>query len=283
MVNTRRHSSRWRRSNRHRTRSWRVRSKNCVSPFVRLKNGGGSRRYRAPAAHHGAAGGRPGGAEGATGSTRRRRRSSRFAKSMPTAPELPDLTERLQRAQAAARLNEEVERTLGDFDEQLTQGDLPRAGGRLEGGRRPRTDRLAGALCPPASRAGHGRARRQRGRRSAPARRRATDRRGRRASRRRAISPAPRPMLKLAAELVPQHPRAAELSEQLQEALARQAAAEAAERLRRQVEELIRSASQRLRRRRRHRRRPGGGVARSQSGAGARPRERRRAGAQDRD
>ena len=53
-------------------------------------------------------------------------------------------------------------------------------------------------------------------------------------------------MLKLAAELVPQHPRAAELSEQLREAVERQAAAEAAERLRRQIEELIRSASQRL-------------------------------------
>jgi hypothetical protein len=46
---------------------------------------------------------------------------------------------------------------------------------------------------------------------------------------------------------VPEHPRAAEISVQLQEALARQAAAEAAERLKRQIEELIASASQRLR------------------------------------
>ena len=45
---------------------------------------------------------------------------------------------------------------------------------------------------------------------------------------------------------MPQHPRAIELSEQLKEAVARRAAAEAAERLRREIEELIRSASQRL-------------------------------------
>jgi eukaryotic-like serine/threonine-protein kinase len=53
-------------------------------------------------------------------------------------------------------------------------------------------------------------------------------------------------MLKIAVDLAPQHQRIAELSAQLQEARERKAAAEAAERLRQEVEELIRSAAQRL-------------------------------------
>src|SRR5262245_3754595 len=53
-------------------------------------------------------------------------------------------------------------------------------------------------------------------------------------------------LLKRATELAPQLPRLAELSQQLQEARDQKAAAEAAERLKREVEGLIRSARERL-------------------------------------
>ena len=39
-----------------------------------------------------------------------------------TAPELSDLTERLRKAEAAARLKEELHKTLGEFDEQAGAG-----------------------------------------------------------------------------------------------------------------------------------------------------------------
>ena len=50
----------------------------------------------------------------------------------PAVPELSDLLERVQQAQAAARRNEELERTLGEFDQLLSRGDLARAGDLLQ-------------------------------------------------------------------------------------------------------------------------------------------------------
>ena len=50
----------------------------------------------------------------------------------PNVPELADLTERVRQAKAAARLNAELERTLGDFDKQLSEGELTRAGDLLQ-------------------------------------------------------------------------------------------------------------------------------------------------------
>jgi outer membrane protein assembly factor BamD (BamD/ComL family) len=162
-----------------------------------------------------------------------------------SAPELSNLTERVQRAQASARLKEDLDRTLVDFDEQLAHGDLVQAGTLLN---------AAAALAPHDSSVHSARKRFQQASAALAAREAAEARR--RAGEQKIDEAAARlengdlggagDLLKLAAELVPQHARAAELSEQLREALARRAAAEAAERLRQQIEELIRSASQRL-------------------------------------
>ncbi len=97
----------------------------------------------------------------------------------PAVPDLLPLREQVRREEAAARLNAELARTLGEFDERLSQDDLAGAGRLAAGGRHPRPNRRAGALSPPAFRSGHRRTRR---RRSPPPRRRATDRGGRGAS-----------------------------------------------------------------------------------------------------
>jgi eukaryotic-like serine/threonine-protein kinase len=127
------------------------------------------------------------------------------------APELPDLTERLHRAQAAARLNEEVERTLVDFDQQLTQGELPRAAEFLN---------AAAALAPADSRVHSARQRFEQAiaalaaREAAEARRREGEQKIDDAAARLEAGDlaGAAAMLKLADELVPQHPRAAEIS-----------------------------------------------------------------------
>ena len=160
-------------------------------------------------------------------------------------PELADLTERVLQAQAAARLQKELERTLRDFDEQLTQENLPRAGELLK---------TAASLSPKDSQVRAARKRFEQAM-AALAAREAAEARRREGEQK--IDDAAKGLengdlagaanlLKLAGELVPQHPRAGELSERLREALAQQAAAEAAEHLKQQIEELIRSASQRL-------------------------------------
>ena len=107
-------------------------------------------------------------------------------------PSLSDLTERVHRAQAAARLNAELERALGDFEEQLAQGDLPRAGDLAADGRLPRPDRLAGARARKRLEQATAALAAKEAADARQARRRAEDRRGRRASREQAISPAPR-------------------------------------------------------------------------------------------
>jgi serine/threonine protein kinase len=162
-----------------------------------------------------------------------------------TLPELSDLTERVHRAQAAARLNADLQRIVGDFDEQLAQNELPRARDLLD---------TAVSLAPTDSRVDAARKRFEQAlaalaaREAAEARRREGEQRIDEAVAHLETGDlvAAADMLKLAAELAPQHPRAAELSEQLREATERRAAAEAAERLRLEIAELIRSASQRL-------------------------------------
>jgi serine/threonine protein kinase len=160
-------------------------------------------------------------------------------------PELASVAELVSRAQAAARLKEELDGILRDFDEQLTQSDLPRAGELLN---------AAATLAPTDSRVRSARVRFEQAtaalaaKEAAEARRREGEQKIEEAAAllEKGDLAGTEDMLKRAAELVPQHPRAAELSDRLREAVARQAAAEAAERLRRQVEELIRSSSQRL-------------------------------------
>ena len=160
----------------------------------------------------------------------------------PAVPELSDLLERVHQAQAAARRNEELERTLGELEQQLSRGDLARAGGLLQS---------AASLAPTDSRVHAARRRFDQAiaaKEDAEARQREGEQRIEAAATHLAAGDLAGASADLtrAADLVPQHPRAAELSEQLQAALARRAAAEAAERRRRQVNELIASASQRL-------------------------------------
>jgi hypothetical protein len=162
-----------------------------------------------------------------------------------TVPELADVTGQVQRAQAAARLEADLQRALGDFDQRLEHGELPAAGDLLE---------AAVSLAPADSRV-HAARKRLEEATAALAAREAALARSREGDQKIEDAAAhlengdlagAGDMLRLAAELVPQHPRAAELSARLQEALARQAAAEAAERLRQQVAELVRSAAHRL-------------------------------------
>jgi hypothetical protein len=162
-----------------------------------------------------------------------------------TVPELSGLTERVHRAQAAARLREELERTLGDFEAQLARGDLVRAGELLE---TAATLAPAEALVRSAHKSFDQAMAAKAAREAAEARRREGEQKIDEAAARLETGDlaGAGDLLKLAAELVPQHPRAGELSERLRDARERQAAAEAAERLRRQVEELICSASQRF-------------------------------------
>ena len=153
---------------------------------------------------------------------------------------LPDLAERLSRAEAAQRLNEDLERTLGDFDAQLAHGDLAHAGERLK----------AAVALAPADRLVHAARKRLDEAAAAAAARELAEARRREAEEKvdaaaayldRGDLAGAADLLDLAADLAPMHPRAAELSQRLHEALERQAAAEAAERLRRQVEELLRA------------------------------------------
>jgi serine/threonine protein kinase len=162
-----------------------------------------------------------------------------------TVPELADVTGQVHRAQAAARLEADLQRALGDFEERLAQGELPAAGDLLK---------AAVALAPADPRVQAARKRLEEAtaalaaREAALARRREGEQKIEEAAAHleRGDLAGAADMLKLAAELIPQHPRAAELAARLQEAVARQAAAEAAERLRQQVAELIRSAAHRL-------------------------------------
>ncbi|MEP7306585.1 MAG: protein kinase [Acidobacteriota bacterium] len=163
----------------------------------------------------------------------------------PTVAELPDLTERVRRAEAVERLKADLDRALGDFEERMVQGDLPGAGDRLA---------AATSLAPADSRVAAARTRLQQAAAALAAKEAAEARR--RQGEQKLDDAAARleagdlagaaDLLKLAAELTPTHPRAAELSERLQTAVNRQAAAEAAERLRQQVAALIHGASGRL-------------------------------------
>jgi hypothetical protein len=163
----------------------------------------------------------------------------------PVLPELSDLTERVGRAQALARMNAEVERILRELGDRLTQNDLPAARDLLKS---------AVSIAPTDSRV-LGAGKRLEEAAAAQAAKEAAEARWRDGERK--IDEAATclengdlsgaaALLTLASELAPRHPRAAELSEQLREATERRAAAEAAERLRQQVVELVRSASQRL-------------------------------------
>jgi serine/threonine protein kinase len=157
-------------------------------------------------------------------------------------PEISELTARVDGAEAATRLKAELERTLGDFDEQLNRGELPRALDFLE---------RAHSLAPadPQVQSAHQRFEQAKAaREAAEARTREGEQKLDDAAallERRDLAGSAE-MLKLAAALVPQHPRAAVLAEQLEEAVKRRAAAEAVQRLRQQIAELIRSASRRL-------------------------------------
>ena len=163
----------------------------------------------------------------------------------PGATGLTDFAERLSRAEAAKRLKEDLERRLADFDAQLAHDDLAHAGALLE---------AAAALAPadPLVRA----ARKRLDEANAVAAARALAEARRREAEEKIDAAAlcldsgdlagAADLLDLAADLAPMHPRAAELSHRLHEALERQAAAEAAERLRRQVEELLQRANERL-------------------------------------
>ena len=130
----------------------------------------------------------------------------------PTVPELSDLLERVQQAQAAARRNEELERTLGEFDQQLSQGDLARAGGLLQS---------AASLAPTDSRVHSARKRLEQAtaaraaREAAEARQREGEQRIEAAAAHLAAGDLAGAWADLtrAAELAPQHPRAAELSD----------------------------------------------------------------------
>ena len=163
-----------------------------------------------------------------------------------SAPELPELAERLQRAQAAAQLDKEIERILGDFDEQLTQRDLGRAGDVLQ---------AAVSLASTDPRVLRARLRLEQATAAREAKA-AAEAQKREAERTldEAVAHIEKGDLTLAADvltlatatLTPQHSGVVRVSDRLREATARQAAAEAAERVHRQIAELVASASQRL-------------------------------------
>ncbi len=163
----------------------------------------------------------------------------------PTAPELLDLTERVHRAQAAAQLNADLERILRDFEYQLVLNELPVARDLLK---------TAGSLAPTDSRVSAARKQLEAvtaalaAKEAAEARRRDGEQKIDEAAVRleNGDLAGAADLLRLAAELAPQDPRAAELSQHLREAAERRAAAEAAERLRQQIAELIGNASHRL-------------------------------------
>jgi hypothetical protein len=147
---------------------------------------------------------------------------------------------RLER-ERVERLQADLTRTLGDFDEQLKQGELPRALDTLV---------RAVSLAPtdPQVLSARERFEQANAAKEAAARAREGEQRidDAAALLQRGDLAGAAEMLKLAAALVPQHLRAAELAEQLEDAVRQRTTAEAAERLRQQTADLIRSASHRL-------------------------------------
>jgi serine/threonine protein kinase len=163
----------------------------------------------------------------------------------PSAPEIADLGERMRQAEAAARTREEVDRALAEFEARLGEGNLSRSEESLTAAaalaandaRLPAArQRLSAAHTAAAARA------------AAEARQRECEQTLDDATARLEAGDlvAAGDLVKRAGELVPGHPRIAQLAEELRLALERQAAAEAAERLQREVEELVRSASAHL-------------------------------------
>ena len=162
-----------------------------------------------------------------------------------TAPrELSDLA-RARGAGSGCRSANARKASLRDFDELLTQNDLPRARDVLQ---------TAVSFASADARVHKARTRLEQAE-AALAAKEAAEARNREAEERFDNAAAnlekgdlagAAEMLSLGAALAPQHPRAAQLAEQLREATERRAAAEAAERLRQQVADLIHGASQRL-------------------------------------
>jgi len=139
----------------------------------------------------------------------------------------------------------DLERALGALEERLVQGDLPAAGECLA---------AATSLAPADARVAAARARLQQAevalaaKQAAEARTRLGEQKLSEADARLEAGDlaGATHLLKLAAELNPANPRAADLSARLEEAVTRQAAAEAAERVKQQVAALIQSASRHL-------------------------------------
>src|SRR5262249_25762182 len=155
----------------------------------------------------------------------------------PAAPEIGELTERMRQAEAAARTRAEGDRALGEFDGRLGEGDLLRAEASLTAAAALAADdvrlplarqRLSAAQAAAAARA------------AAEARRRECEQTLDAAADRIEAGDlvAAGEMVQRAAEQVPDHPQIAQVSEALRLAHERKAAAEAAERLRREVEGL---------------------------------------------
>ncbi|HMF98024.1 MAG TPA: serine/threonine-protein kinase, partial [Vicinamibacterales bacterium] len=163
----------------------------------------------------------------------------------PAAPQIADLAERIRQAEAAARTRAEVDRALGEFDLRLGEGDLPQAEASLT---------AAAALASNDARLAAARQRLNAAQAAAAARAAAEARR--RECERNLDAAAGRidagdlvaagEMVQRATELVPDHPQIAQVAEALRLAHERQAAAEAAERLRQEVEALVRRASAHL-------------------------------------
>jgi serine/threonine protein kinase len=163
----------------------------------------------------------------------------------PAAAGLSDLASRLSRAEAAARLKEDLERTLRDFDAQLAHDELGHAADLLK---------AAAALAPADAQV---RAARKRldAATAAVAARQAAEARRREAEE--TLDAAATcldagdlngasDLLKRAADLSPEVPRGVELAGRLREAERIKAAAEAAARLKRHIEELLEGATARL-------------------------------------
>jgi serine/threonine-protein kinase len=163
----------------------------------------------------------------------------------PTAAEVADLEARVSRAHAIARLNEQLEQLLGDFNQSLEHNELPQALELLN---------TISSLAPTDARLYKARKRYEQAV-AALAAQEAAAARFRQAEEKLDEAAAcleagdlvtGKGLLEQATELAPNHARAAALFERFQEALERQAAAEAAERLKQQIAELIRSATHRL-------------------------------------
>jgi serine/threonine protein kinase len=158
------------------------------------------------------------------------------------AADLADINARVRDAQAAAQAREEIGRILAEFDARFAEGNLAGAEERLTAAAAlsatdPRLPAARQRLADEKAARAAAEARQRQGEEAinnAAARLQAGD------------LAAADEMLRRAADLVPGHARAAELAEQLRVARERQAAAEAAERLKREVDDLIASASRHL-------------------------------------